>query len=239
MLSPSDQVSVADWLTTSLRPFETYSAGSVVPPGYEAYARILHPVQSTAGLVGWAEIAAWAGRVYHPNMQFECIATPVAGGDPSTRSSRPWDGHVPGPLSLGQAATLAEILRSYTRTPDQIRCLIWDGYGGLPETEGARVRRPHRSYLLYSGTIGTEADWRIAPHHDAPPEYWFPEDRAWCVATDVDLFWTYVGGPQAAIADILVNPQLEAVPIDLDQGLTIESDAVNRLTDDERAAWGI
>jgi len=27
-----------------------------------------------------------------------------------------------------------------------------------------------------------------------PPDLWWPEDRAWFVATDTDLSWLYVGG---------------------------------------------
>ncbi|SHK57725.1 hypothetical protein [Alicyclobacillus tolerans] len=65
MVTPSDDLSVAHWLVNRLFPFESYLAGSVVPRGYEAYARILHPAQSISGYVSWAEIATWAGRTYH------------------------------------------------------------------------------------------------------------------------------------------------------------------------------
>ena len=44
------------------------------------------------------------------------------------------------------------------------------------------------------------------------PNLWWPDDRAWCVATEIDLAWTYVGGPAALISDALANPGLEAQP---------------------------
>jgi hypothetical protein len=44
------------------------------------------------------------------------------------------------------------------------------------------------------------------------PNLWWPDDRAWCVATEIDLAWTYVGGPAALISDVLANPRLEAQP---------------------------
>jgi len=39
-----------------------------------------------------------------------------------------------------------------------------------------------------------------------------PGDRAGWVATEIDLAWTYVGGPAALISDVLANSRLEASP---------------------------
>ncbi len=44
------------------------------------------------------------------------------------------------------------------------------------------------------------------------PNLWWPDDRAWCVATEIDLAWTYVGGPARLVNDVLTNPHLEAQP---------------------------
>ncbi len=181
MVSPSDDVFVAQWLVNSLLPFDSHLAGAVVPPGFEAYACILHPAQSTSGYVSWAEIATWAGCIYHPSMQFESIATPVNG---SGADSKPWDGQVPYHLPLSHADALAHILRPFTTTPEKIRYLVWDGYGSLPATSRPRVQRLHRNYLLYYGGIDDAEDLGIGEHRE-PPEYWFPDDKSWCVATDV------------------------------------------------------
>jgi len=51
------------------------------------------------------------------------------------------------------------------------------------------------------------------------PNIWWPEDRAWCVATDIDLYDTYVGGSQECIEAVLGNLELEALPTTLDAGL--------------------
>jgi hypothetical protein len=45
------------------------------------------------------------------------------------------------------------------------------------------------------------------------PSMWWPADRAWFVATEVDGFSTYAGGSQAAIAAVLASPELEAVAV--------------------------
>ncbi len=56
---------------------------------------------------------------------------------------------------------------------------------------------------------------------------WWPEDRAWCVATDIDLFDTYVGGSLECIEAVLSNPDLEALPITLDARLGLGGDTIN------------
>jgi hypothetical protein len=107
MITSSDDIDIANWLVNSLYPFEKYVAGSVVPPNYEAYARILHPAQSDAGYVTWNEIATWSGRVYHPAMQLEAIAIPV---QDRILSSKPWNGQVPDYLPRDQVKALAHLL---------------------------------------------------------------------------------------------------------------------------------
>jgi hypothetical protein len=50
----------------------------------------------------------------------------------------------------------------------------------------------------------------MAAQRNYSPNLWWPDDRAWCVASEIDLAWTYVGGTEALINDILANSQLEA-----------------------------
>jgi hypothetical protein len=42
---------------------------------------------------------------------------------------------------------------------------------------------------------------------------WWPADRAWFVATEVDGFSSYVGGTQGAIDSVLASPELEAIAV--------------------------
>ena len=59
------------------------------------------------------------------------------------------------------------------------------------------------------------------------PNIWWPEDRAWCVATDIDLFDTYVGGSRECIEAVLGNPDLEALPTTHDARVDIGADTIN------------
>ena len=200
MITSSADIDIADWLVSSIYPFEKHVAGSVVPPNYEAYARILHPARSDSGNVTWKEIATWSGRVYHPAMQFEAVATPM---QDRSISPRPWNGQVPDYLPKHQVKALAHLLSFFTETPDKMWYLVWEGHGDLPRSSRPRVQRSHRHYFLFSGDLDDVSDRSMPEYHREPPEYWFPEYKSWCVATDMDLFWTYVGGSRKCIDAIL------------------------------------
>jgi len=58
---PSRDVDAADWIAARLAPGG--SVASLVPLGFPAYARILHPARRFYGMpVTWAEVAAETGR---------------------------------------------------------------------------------------------------------------------------------------------------------------------------------
>ena len=66
------------------------------------------------------------------------------------------------------------------------------------------------------------------PGRHLHPNIWWPDDRAWCVATDIDMMTTYVGGSIEAISAVLTAPQLEALPTRADHPITWNSDVINR-----------
>jgi hypothetical protein len=63
---------------------------------------------------------------------------------------------------------------------------------------------------------------------DAPNIGW-PDDRAWCVASEIDLMRMYVGGSRALIDAIVADDHLEAVAVSVDELVTWEADAINPL----------
>ena len=87
--------------------------------------------------------------------------------------------------------------------------------------DAGRVSLPGRDYLLLEGPLaslahfGYSIEWpdgrRLFDH--ASPNLWWPDDRAWCVATEIDLDSTYIGGSQALAADLLNDPRVEATPV--------------------------
>jgi hypothetical protein len=232
----SDAVNQAAWINGRLLDFATCrTITGVVPSGFEAYARVLHPVETRGHgdrLVRWHEVAGWSGRTLHRDSQFHSIAFPA--GTPETAA--PWEGQGPeqGVLYPDDAMAIAETLRQWTATPEQCWFCIWDGYGWsnvhqmtsdgtssvlpdpVPESvrNGPRVHLPHRDYLLYSGPVEAALATLQITEFGETPNLWWPEDRSWLVATEIDLAWTYVGGPRGMIEALLADRRIEALPAD-------------------------
>ena len=77
---------------------------------------------------------------------------------------------------------------------------------------------PGRQYLLFAGPIGAALSigWWVTPTSfiAQSPSLMWPDNHAWCVATDVDFDSTLIGGNLETINAILANPHLEAWQID-------------------------
>ncbi len=187
----------------------------------------------------WAEVAARSGQPLKPDSQFHSIALPPV--RPEAEAPWHSQGPHRGSLYPPDAMVLAEILQGWTTTPQRCWFCVWDGYGwdGLlyltasdgtgaagpgsgtrPDPVPAAVRGfvepgpelPHRNYLLYSGptdaalaTVSLSGDYQVA-------NLWWPQDRAWFVATEVDLAWSYIGGPAGLIGQLLAEKRIEALP---------------------------
>jgi hypothetical protein len=228
----------AEWVRQSITTFAK-DVSSIVPDRFEAYARILHPLEGGAR---WAEVAKATGRVLHPEVQFQGIATPVGELIPRAQWEvrGPWRCPSTGTMPAAVRERLAAVLAPFTSTPNRIWYALWTGYGYLhpprgsvrvlsrsgevvnkfthpdphPEPERFEVRPgrptlelPHRSYIVYTGSLADLATWSWEG-----PNLWWPEDRACFVATEIDFVSTYVGGSDEAIHAILTEPELEALP---------------------------
>jgi hypothetical protein len=221
-----------------------YQVGSLMPEGFAAYVRIFHPAyrrasactQRREGLaalaqpeeVSWAEVAEANGRVAHPTMQWEAIT----GSERYVhRNNQPgiWDEEPrEGTLPVTQGKALVATLETCTGTADRCWFSVWEGYGhiALPR-EAARLPMPNRQMVMFSGPIG---GW-VATQSDDPleqsPSLWWPEDRAWCVATGVDQMTTYVGASESCARRLLGAAGLEAHPASLEDSTISEGDTIN------------
>lgn len=91
-----------------------------------------------------------------------------------------------------------------------------------------KVELPGRSYLLYQGPI--EGALAFSAPSFQTPNLWWPADHSWCVASEIDLDWTYVGGATALIQDLLHNRSLEAVPVEPDDSCAFQLAAADAPT---------
>ncbi len=221
----SEDVSAARWVEDSLREFGKLR--SLLPAGLSAYARVFHPAYLRGDRkqpVRWSTVASWTGQAVHPRMQFERIAN-LSEAPRDIYKDPPW-GYLPqhGSIPEEECAALVDVLRSFTSTPGRCCFCLWEGYGNIDISlypDAARVRAPGRDYLLFRGPIDAVMSFLVGdgPFWGDSPNAWWPEDRAWCVATDIDLCDTYVGGSNECIEAVLSNPGLEALPAALDARL--------------------
>jgi hypothetical protein len=228
--------SAADWIGPRLHGF-ALDTGSIVPEGFEAYCRVLHPFRGRGDdkpTRTWAEVAAENGRIVHPEMQPQVIFRPIGAKKPTG-----WDHTIDNELDWGSCprsvlGALVDVLGRHTATPERCWFCAWEGMGFL-EFDGMRerVRLPGRDYLLYTGPI----ELAMAPLDDSwdgrSPHLWWPDDRAWVVATEIDFAWTYVGGASSLIRGLLDDPRIEALAAELSDKPFHDSDTVNEALD----AW--
>ncbi len=210
--------------------------GSILPSGFEAYARVLHPAHgpeaSGRARVRWAEVAGWSGSQLHRTSQFHSLALPPQ----KPLVPAPWQaGPDLGTLEATDTQTLIGLLSENTQSPDRCWFCLWDGYGwehdqgdkavALSQSQrlarvpnevlgGPKVELPGRSYLLYTGPIWQALAFALP--QGQTPNLWWPADRSWCVASEIDLEWTYVGGSAALVDGIVSDRRLEALPAELD-----------------------
>jgi len=220
-------VSPAEWIGPRLHPF-AQDIGSVIPEGFAAYARLFHPVDlDSSRRERWSDVAARNGRIVHSETQFHMIAAP-RGQTPSVRDQRAARPRT-GTLQLEQRRILVEHLRRATTTPDVCWFAMWEGFGGLDDGGiRERVELPNRNYVLYGGAIDRALEPRMDPFpFDQSPNLWWPEDRAWFVATEIDFDSTFVGGDDRLIAALASDQRLEALAILLSARADAAADRVN------------
>ena len=235
-----NEIDVGVWISSARRRGTRGTLASILPAGFEAYARVLHPAVRYAGdddvEVPWAEVAAHNRTRSHPLAQWPA----VAGGWEYMRSeSQPpvWDdapseGHLP----VAVAERMAAVLAAHTTTPAECWFGRWDGFGfdlADPDRPPRLLLRGGQDVVLVRGTVA-DASRNLAPEpHEQSANLWWPADRAWCVVTDIDLMSTYVGGSATCIGSLLGTPGLEVVPAAPEDRITYDGDTVNPLAPPE------
>jgi hypothetical protein len=174
----------------------------------------------------------------HRLVQFHAISRPAV---PAPTGPAPWNGELP---------------ESSLSTPARRILLVclWDGYGwlyGSPSVaimgrrgsipvppafpaevlDGPRVRLPSRDYLLFAGSLAAapELGWASPGGGFFPqsPNLFWPQDQAWCVASEIDLFCTLVAGSEALAQALVDNPRLEAWRVQPADPIAFDSDQIN------------
>lgn len=205
--------------------------GAIVPECFARYARIFHPAYLYSVLprhrktVRWRDIAAANRRTIVGEMNAlgdSCVPSRFSLGRDVLWTEQPAIGALPREL----AVRFVDILAAYTTVPDECFFAVWEGFTILAPwvRRAPTFSAPFRRYYLLKGRLSDVLD-TLSYVDDIyrSPSLWWPSDRAWCVSTEVDFAWTYVGGSAACVADILSDAALEAVATNAGEGHTMRS----------------
>ena len=220
----------ARWIAVGLRGFAR-SVLSVVPVGFESYGRVFHPAWSWDGEqhrpVRWRDVAQANGRVAHRAMQWPSITGSFrfehGASQPGIWDSEPEEGSLPQEL----LPALVSVLARHTSTPERCWFAIWEGYGCVADDAAPAFDIPHRRQLLFTGPITAVRTSLCSAPSWQSPSLWWPQDRAWCVETEVDFMSTYIGGTRKCITELVAHEDLEAMTVEPSDGITYDSDQVN------------
>ncbi len=186
-----------------------------------ARGAVAHPEMQLEGLVGSLDLGDPPSPGSLPEDECRALARALA---PFTGTRDRgwfclWEGFGFLSGSAGNLLTAPEGSRRAIRRPTRREALRRAEAGGRalarlpkvrihPDPEG---RGALRSDLLFRGPVEAASRFTFDGVYQSP-NLWWPDDRAWCVATEIDVACTYVGGSAACIDAVLACSDLEALP---------------------------
>ena len=125
------------------------------------------------------------------------------------------------------ARSLQAVLARFTASPDPCWYGIWEGWGFLSKSQrrAPAIDGPGRRWHLFRAPLANmdQSFFPDTPWHHPANLVW-PQDRSWCVATEIDLEATYVGGSEELIAAVLNEPAFESERVNVDDSLAMLRD---------------
>ncbi len=234
--------SAFDWIRKGRHKTEPHSiepswpgvpVAALIPEVFEVYAKIFHPIEGRyenidhpldlderkilglpechvlrdfvqrmrtepeAPTLHWKKVAEALGVPFQRHLSNEWFRSVLEPGC--------WPRYVSGPdegiLEEREATALISILSASSASSS---C-----YFRFAEMAYIGTDKP----LLYSGQLEQLQRFLKETDRQFTPEYWWPEDRSWCVCSDYDLPFTVVGGTTGLIDSVLANTDLESIRV--------------------------
>lgn len=209
-LRPLSDISAADWFVgTDVR--------ELGPPGFEAYARVLHPWQESA-----TDTATERADGYLPDDELASLCDVLARhtATPEQCFFGLWDGY--GDIYGGDSVAFLTTFTGSPRWPGPIFSRPKPPAPPPPAfppsvLNGPRLSLPNRDFLLFTGPLAQAGDWGAIGYGPAiprdlnSPNLAWPADHSWFFATEIDGEWTGVGGSAAMIDELVQDDRLEVV----------------------------
>lgn len=144
----------------------------------------------------------WEGYGWVEDVLPEFLSAPTPDADPGSIATS----------AAGSRAVSADAAGAGPEeTPEVARPGVapgWSPMGAGERRRGPRVALPHREYVLYHGDL--ESALAFVESERQTPNLWWPADRTWCVATEIYGWWTYIGGPEDLVREVLTDNRVEA-----------------------------
>jgi len=240
-IKAAGDISQSRWLVDGLE--DSCNVASIVPQGFECYARVLHPAwryaledcHVTKVPVAWADVASRRGRVAHGLMQWPQVSgLPIMDEHVNYQLAcggcviLDWPDEGTIPPKVGEA--LKEILLCHTEDVDSCWFGLWVGYGpghkyglGKPKVIGNK----HRQWYLFRGSLENIGySFSGGGRHQSANLVW-AQDRSWCLGVDIDLHSTYIGGSESLVSDMLKSSELEAYMAHPEDNVSFDADRIN------------
>lgn len=215
----SDQPTV--WLKNKLSGFAS-NVNSIVPSGYAAYARLLHPAYSSSTdkptRVSWQSVADQVGMAIDKASQWESLVASLP-----EQVLKLYEPPLEGTLDPDIYSALIAILKTHTNTPEICWYGVWEGYDYLllSVKKAPKFSLSGRNYHLLEGALTlSPVSFCDGPFFQSANIFW-PDDRAWCVASEIDFRSTYIAVSEKAIHDLLAHFSGELFRVALDERVTL------------------
>jgi hypothetical protein len=216
-LEPVLDPAPARWVVDALPDFAARVAGSLVPAGYDMYVRVVQPAPRRGD--AQPSTGNLSDRQLDGLIPLLARATTAA----ATCWFCLWDGFGflhPGSISVAGAAN------PWSDPPGE----PWRG--GLDVSALPRLHLPNRDYLMFRGPVsaarlvGRELGPYALPWREGP-NLWWPDDRAWVVASEIDLDSTYIACAAPLGAALLASDALDCFAASPDDPFGFDSDRVS------------
>ncbi|MAT04132.1 MAG: hypothetical protein CL424_03695 [Acidimicrobiaceae bacterium] len=199
----------AEWISDSVGG-GPWTVGTLVPSGYESVVR-LHAPDPTPD--GWWELyrdlfvhVASLGALYTTTPTRGWFAIWEGHGFDKTTRRIAWPDRPTDDAERQRRAAQRERLRIADR---ERNAKIGSALAVIP-----RFALPGRVYYLTQGPLSAMADLRY-PGLDGwrNPDLFWPHDRSWFAATDVDFWSLFVGGPGAFTSELTTRASTRCSPV--------------------------
>ena len=216
---PADTMDGVTWIERACRG-QRGTVGALVPNHYQSVLRV-HAPAPCPGDDWWS--------LYRELFHAVASVGERHTSSPSRAWFAIWEGHgfvnatthiAPGGPLHDEAQLALEHERERLRVEDQRRnAAIRAALDQIP-----RFDRPDRRYYLLEGPVSAATQLHYPDSVDEwrNPDLFWPDDRHWFVATDVDFWSLYIGGSDDFIADLVRGVPTRAEPVALHHPLEIE-----------------